>query len=216
MIRMAIIAWPCIHYGGAERWWYYVLREFRRDTEISYYVVIPFSLHRGCLRCPKVLPSSNIIIIYLPPKRNQLLAFFSWLRDLIKLIKERNIDLIIAGYQTPRIVLLSLLTGVITKRRVFVMFHSPIGWLPYVGERRAARIPGKARGCRTRAYPRRSESRQPRRRRAYCLRPRRSSRRAEPWCLREPGGRSRRGQRRPLSRRRTPAASSYAPHPRGR
>jgi hypothetical protein len=24
MIRMAIIAWPCIHYGGAERWWYYV------------------------------------------------------------------------------------------------------------------------------------------------------------------------------------------------
>jgi glycosyltransferase involved in cell wall biosynthesis len=134
MIRMAIIAWPCIHYGGAERWWYYVLREFRRDTEISYYVVIPFSLHRGCLKCPKVLQSPNTIIIYLPPKRNLLLNLFSWFRILIKLIKERNIDLIIAGYQTPRIVLVSLLTGVITKRRVFVMFHSPIGWLPYVRE----------------------------------------------------------------------------------
>jgi hypothetical protein len=110
------------------------LREFRRNTEISYYVVIPFSLHRGCLKCPKVLRSPNIIIIYLPPKRNQLLDLFSWFRILIKLIKERNIDLIIAGYQTPRTVLVSLLTGIITKRRVFVMFYSPIGWLPYVRE----------------------------------------------------------------------------------
>jgi glycosyltransferase involved in cell wall biosynthesis len=134
MIRMAIISWPCIHYGGAERWWYYVLREFRRSTGISYYVVIPFSLHRGCLKCPKVLQSPDVTTIYLLPKRNQLLDLFSWFGILIKLIKEKNIDLIIAGYQTPRTVLVSLLTGVITKRRVFVMFHLPIGWLPYVRE----------------------------------------------------------------------------------
>jgi hypothetical protein len=38
------------------------------------------------------------------------------------------------------IVLVSLLAGAITKRRVFVMFHSPIGWLPYVREAKLSRV----------------------------------------------------------------------------
>jgi glycosyltransferase involved in cell wall biosynthesis len=140
MVRIAIVAWPCIHHGGAERWWYHVLDELKKSTEISYYVMISLSLHRGCLKCPEALQSSNIITIYLPSKGNPLLDLISWFKFLIKLIREKNIDLIVAGYQTPRIVLISFLAGAITKRRVFVMFHLPIGWLPYVRETKLSRI----------------------------------------------------------------------------
>jgi len=124
-MRVLVIAWPCIHSGGAERWWYYVLSELRKISTSYYLIAIPLSLNRGCYKCPKTLNSSNMSIVYMKS------GFISWIKTLIKIIKERRVDIVICGYQTPRLVLATLLVSILTGRRHFTVFHSPIGWVPY-------------------------------------------------------------------------------------
>jgi len=130
LLRILIIAWPCIHKGGAERWWYYVLNELR-NTNCSYFITVPLSLNLGCYKCPAMLRSSNVSLVYMNSRRSVLLDLILWIKVLINVIRNNSIDIIVAGYQTPRIVLAAILAGIISKRRCFVVFHMPIGWLPY-------------------------------------------------------------------------------------
>jgi len=123
-MKILIMAHPCIHTGGAERWWYYVLNELRK-ANIFMFIAIPLSLRRGCYECPKMLLSSNVRIIYVTS------GMLSWIKTLIKVIRGEGVDLIISGYQTPQVVLATLIAAMITKRKHFTMFHTPIGWLPY-------------------------------------------------------------------------------------
>uniref|UniRef100_A0A7C4BCS6 Glycosyltransferase n=1 Tax=Ignisphaera aggregans TaxID=334771 RepID=A0A7C4BCS6_9CREN len=124
-MRVLVVAWPCVHSGGAERWWYYVLSELRKMSSFYYLIAIPLSLNRGCYKCPKKLNSSNMSIVYMKS------GPISWAKTLIKVIRERRIDIVICGYQTPRLVLATLLSSILTGRRHFTMFHFPIGWTPY-------------------------------------------------------------------------------------
>jgi len=130
-VRVLVIAWPCIHYGGAERWWFYVLDEFRKFSNIYGIVAIPTALNLGCYSCPRLIKSSNIDVIYMYPVRNKLLEVFLWTRLLIKIIRKVGIDFIVAGYQTPIIALITTLAGIVTRRKNYIVFHMPIGWLPY-------------------------------------------------------------------------------------
>jgi glycosyltransferase involved in cell wall biosynthesis len=137
--RILIISSPCIRNGGAERWWYHVLNELK-NTKISNYVVMHSSFSKECIRCSQALQSSNIGIICLKPRRNALWDMFLLAMTLVKIIKKKSIDLIVAGYQSPRIVLASLLAGIATRRKVFIVFHTPIGWLPYMREARLSKM----------------------------------------------------------------------------
>jgi glycosyltransferase involved in cell wall biosynthesis len=128
---MLVIAWPCIHYAGAERWWFYVLDEFRKFSNIYGIVAIPTALNLGCYSCPRLIKSSNIDVIYMYPVRNKLLEVFLWTRLLIKIIRKVGIDFIVAGYQTPIIALIITLAGIVTRRKNYIVFHMPTGWLPY-------------------------------------------------------------------------------------
>jgi len=83
-MKMLIVAWPCVHSGRAERWWYYVLSELRK-TGISCLIAIPLSLNRGCHKCPKTLESSNINVIYMKS------GVLSWIKTLIRAVKERKL-----------------------------------------------------------------------------------------------------------------------------
>jgi len=130
-VRVLVIAWPCIHYAGAERWWFYVLDEFRKFSNIYGIVAIPTALNLGCYSCLRLIKSSNIDVIYMYPVRNKLLEVFLWTRLLIKIIRKVGIDFIVAGYQTPIIALITTLAGIVTRRKNYVVFHMPIGWLPY-------------------------------------------------------------------------------------
>ena len=130
-VRVLVIAWPCIHYAGAERWWFYVLDEFRKFSNIYGIVAIPTALSLGCYLCPRYIKSSNIDVIYMHPVRNKLLEVFLWTRLLIKIIRKVGIDFIVAGYQTPIIALIITLAGIVTRRKNYIVFHMPIGWLPY-------------------------------------------------------------------------------------
>lgn len=130
-VRVLVIAWPCIHYAGAERWWFYVLDEFRKFSNIYGIVAIPTALNLGCYLCPRYIKSSNIDVIYMYPVRNKLLEVFLWTRLLIKIIRKVGIDFIVAGYQTPIIALITTLAGIVTRRKNYIVFHTPIGWLPY-------------------------------------------------------------------------------------
>jgi len=38
--KILAVAWPCVHFGGAERWWYYVLKELK-TTDIQIHALIP-------------------------------------------------------------------------------------------------------------------------------------------------------------------------------
>jgi len=137
--RILIISSPCIRNGGAERWWYHVLNELI-NTKISNYVVMHSSFSKECIRCSQALQYSNIGIFCLKPRRNALWDMFLLAMTLVKIIKKKSIDLIVAGYQSPRIVLASLLAGIATRRKVFIVFHTPIGWLPYMREARLSKI----------------------------------------------------------------------------
>ena len=130
-VRMLIVTWPCTHYAGAERWWFYVLNEFRKFSNIRGIVTIPTALNLGCYSCPRRIKSSNIDVIYMYPVRNKLLEIFLWTRLLIKITRKVGIDFIVAGYQTPIIALIITLAGIVTRRKNYIVFHMPIGWLPY-------------------------------------------------------------------------------------
>jgi len=128
--KVLVVAWPCVHFGGAERWWYYVLKELK-TTNIQIHVLIPAVLKLGCFLCPEGLLNVSRGIIYMPLHKNIILRFLSWVRFLVKIIKRRNVDFVIAGYQTPVIALAVFVSSVITKRKCFIVFHMPLGWLPY-------------------------------------------------------------------------------------
>lgn len=130
MLNILLIAWPCIHYGGAERWWYYILHEFR-DKPIRVYVLIPTSWSLGCFACPKKIQSSSLRVLYIRPRKNSLLKVISLTSSLINIIKKQSIDFVITGYQTPSLALASLIASAMTRRKNFVVFHVPLGWLPY-------------------------------------------------------------------------------------
>ena len=126
-LNLYIIAWPCIHFAGAERWWYYVLKEIR-EMDINITLLIPTGLKLGCFKCPQELMGENLIVKYVPLTRDIkgiLKGFSTILREA------KHADIIVSGYQTPLITLLSALTGVLTAKKCFVMFHMPLGWIPY-------------------------------------------------------------------------------------
>ena len=116
-VRVLVVAWPCTHSGGTERWWFYVLNEFNKFSNIHGIVAIPTALNLGCYLCPKHIKSSNINVIYMYPVKNKLLEIFLWT--------------IVAGFQTPIIALVTTLAGIVTRRKNYIVFHVPIGWLPY-------------------------------------------------------------------------------------
>ncbi|WP_243676340.1 glycosyltransferase family 4 protein [Vulcanisaeta distributa] len=128
---MLIVAWPCVHSGGAERWWYYVIRELVSVKGLKVVVVIPTNLRRGCFICPANLGRyNNIIVKYVA--LNGLYNFARTILELLSVIKRSEVDYVVSGYQTPSIVLLSLVLSAFTGRKCSVMFHNSFGWLPFI------------------------------------------------------------------------------------
>ncbi|MGC8543436.1 MAG: glycosyltransferase, partial [Vulcanisaeta sp.] len=127
-----VIAWPRIHSGGAERWWYYVIRELGNNDHVKVTVVVPVSLRRGCFICPASFTRYGVNVRYVT--LDGLRNFIKSVIELIGVIRSNSIDYVIAGYQTPVVVLLGLVLSLISGKRCGVMFHNSIGWLPYTND----------------------------------------------------------------------------------
>ncbi|ADY01295.1 glycosyl transferase group 1 [Vulcanisaeta moutnovskia 768-28] len=132
VVSIMVIAWPCIHSGGAERWWYYVIRELGSNDSVKVTVVVPVSLRRGCFICPAGFTRYGVDVRYV--SLGGLRNFIKSVTKLIGTIRSDGIDYIVAGYQTPVVVLLGLVLGLASGRGCSVMFHNSIGWLPYTND----------------------------------------------------------------------------------
>jgi glycosyltransferase involved in cell wall biosynthesis len=132
MVNIMVVAWPCVHSGGAERWWYYILRELSNNDRVKVTVIVPVSLRRGCFVCPASFTKYGVDIRYV--SLNGLHNFVRSVIELMCVIRSNGIDYVVSGYQTPVVVLLGLVLSLVSGRRCNVMFHNSIGWLPYTND----------------------------------------------------------------------------------